>query len=585
MKNQFKVLVALFSLVILTYSCKDEEVFEIPLDEEAQTHNNETAGHLARTCGMTQKMDKLLSDPTYRQKHEKKLKKVEAVLQNFAYKSACTSPIIIPVAVHFQNATNTNLACLRQLAQTQIDVLNADFAGTNNDISKWDQAASYFPGVSNGEACIRFCIADQNHPAGFGLSNGDPAVTLNKTSGDENNSWRGYMNIFVQTNTGVLGYAPLGGSGNGDGVVIDAMAFGSGNGCGNIAPDEPYNLGRTLTHEVGHYLLLDHIWGDGCNTDDEVADTPDQKSDYYGCPSLTESSCGSRDLHMNYMDYVNDACMYMFSAGQVSRMESYIASSLANLTNNASSKCSEVNGGTSDGGNGGGTDGGTTETCTTPSQATVQNLSSSQVKLTWAAQPGASNYLLRYSKVGSTEWALKHGLSTSQTLTGLSSNTQYQYQLVTKCPSGWTSWSSLYTFTTTGGSTGGGSNCNGEEVTIKVVLDEYGSETSWELVNESGNTVTTGGTYTDYQEGAVKSKTVCLPRACYTLYLDDAYGDGICCDYGNGSLEVINQGSVIAESDGYFGYYDIIDFCVGEAGLRKVDQRKDTKDKSKAKKM
>jgi len=186
-------------------------------------------------------------------------------------------------------------------------------------VSQWNnQASARFPGVSNGEACIRFVIADQNHPAGYGLSNGSPAITVNRTQGDQVNNWSGYLNIFVRGNTGVLGYAPLGGAGNGDGVVIDAAAFGTGQGCGAVSPEAPYNLGRTLTHEVGHYFLLD------------------------------------TDMHMNYMDYTNDACMYMFSAGQATRMDNYLTASLSNLSSNASTV---VSGSSSTGGGSGNTGG------------------------------------------------------------------------------------------------------------------------------------------------------------------------------------------------------------------------------------
>ena len=592
MKNQIKFLFALLSIAVLMHSCKDDEIPVIPIDDFAQEQNEEFGNGIARTCGTTQKMEELLSDPTYRKIHEEKFRKVEAVLENGELKANCSSPKIIPVAVHFQNTNNADIACLRQLAQTQIDILNADYGGTNSDINKWtNQAASYFPGISNGEACLKFCIADQNHPSGFGISNGDPAVTLNKTSGDNNSSWSGYLNIFVQPNTGVLGYSPLGGSGNGDGVVIDASAFGAGNGCGSISPNAPYNLGRTLTHEVGHYLLLDHIWGNGCSTDDDVTDTPDQASDYSGCPSISSTSCGSRDMHMNYMDYVNDACMYMFSAGQISRSEGYVATSLSNLTNNASSKCSgSTTGGGSTGGGttgGGSTGGGTTDTCEKPSEASVQHINNTKVKLTWPAVSGATTYRIRYRKQGTTTWTNKSGIVPNKTLVELTANTTYQYQLRAKCPSGWTGFSSIYTFKTNGssGGTTGGSSCNGQEVTVKVVLDNYGSETSWELVNANGNTVATGGPYNDNQAGAVKNKTVCLPNACYTLFLDDEFGDGICCDYGDGYLQVISNGSVIAESDGFFGYYDEIDFCVGPSGLSKVDQRRDVKAANKPAKL
>lgn len=655
MRNQVKIWMILFavSTLILT-ACKKDELTINPLEQFASEQNDEF-GNSNRTCGLQQHMDKLKTDPAYNEAHQAKFTRLENALTNVEERAACTTPKVIPVAVHFQGVNGADIACLRQLAQSQIDILNNDYGGTNSDITKWDnQAASSFPGISNGDACIRFCIADKNHPSGFGLNNGTPAVTLNQTSGDNNSQWSGYLNIYVRPNTGVLGYSPLGGSGNGDGVVIDAVGFGAGNGCGSISPQSPYNLGRTLTHELGHYLLLDHIWGNGCNQDDGVADTPDQASDNNGCPSLSTSSCGSRDMHMNYMDYTNDACMYMFSAGQVARMEGYVNSSLANLTNNAANKCSEVTdeeeeeeeeetcnaptqvnatniastqakitwsastgatnyhlryrkSGTTSWTNKYTTatsktitalTAGTTyqyqvrakcstwtgftslktfttttnQTCSSPAQTNATNITASKAKITWSAVSGATNYRLIYRKSGTTGWTNKYTTATSKTITGLAANTTYQYRVRAKC-STWTSWTPVKTFTTTGG----GNGCNGQEVTIKLVLDDYGTETSWELVNASNNTVATGGPYADNQAGAVKSKTVCVPNGCYTLYLDDAYGDGICCDYGDGNLEVIHNASVIGSSDGYFGHYDVIDFCVDNSNIVVTGQNTDAK--------
>ncbi len=656
MSNQVKIWMILFaaSTLILT-ACKKDEPTINPLEQFA-LEQNEEFGHSARTCGLQQHMDKLLTDPNYNEKHQAKFARLENELSNIEQRAACATPKVIPVAVHFQGVNGIDIACLRQLAQSQIDILNNDYAGTNSDITKWDnQAANSFPGVSNGDACLRFCIADKNHPSGFSLSNGTPAVTLNQTSGDSNPQWSGYLNIYVRPNTGVLGYSPLGGSGNGDGVVIDAAAFGAGNGCGSISPQSPYDLGRTLTHELGHYLLLDHIWGNGgCNQDDGVADTPSQASDNNGCPSLSTTSCGSRDMHMNYMDYTNDACMYMFSAGQVARMEGYVNSSLANLTNNAANKCSDV-------GDGGGGNG---DTCDKPTQTNATNIASTQATITWSAVSGATNYQVRYRKSGTTTWTTQSTTATSRTITSLTANTTYQYQVRARCDATWTGWTAAKTFTTTANqscsppaqtnatnitasqakitwsavsgaslyqvryrksgtsswtnknttatsrtitglaanttyqyrvrarcgatwtgftpiktftTTGGGNGCNGQQVTIKLTLDDYGSETSWELVNANYNTVATGGPYADNQAGAVKSKTVCVPNGCYTLYLDDAYGDGICCDYGDGSLQVIHNASVVGNSDGYFGYYDVIDFCVDNSNIVVTGQNRDDK--------
>ena len=303
---------------------------------KAQTSNNTPS---LRTCLSDQiHQEKMEHDPQYRKHYlEKQERFKKAITQNlYNLNVLCPSPVVLPVAVHFQNISSPNIACLRTLAENQVQILNDDIQGLNSDITNWSGSASgFFPGVSNGETCLEFCIATQNHPAGFGISNGDPAVTVNQFSNDFNSSWSGYINIFVR-NISALGYSPLGGDGDGDGVTIDISAFGSGAGCSGVVPGSPYHLGRTLTHEIGHYLNLGHIWGGGCGNDDGVGDTPNSSSPWYGCPALGEMTCGSNDMHMNYMDYTNDACMYMFSAGQSTVMENYTSSNLGGVSGNSS---------------------------------------------------------------------------------------------------------------------------------------------------------------------------------------------------------------------------------------------------------
>ena len=88
----------------------------------------------------------------------------------------------------------------------------------------------------------------------------------------------------------------------------------------------PFDGGRTTTHEVGHWLNLRHIWGDGrCNRDDFVSDTPRSDRPNYGCPSFPTVHCRTTDMTMNYMDYVDDDCMFMFSEGQKERMRALFA--------------------------------------------------------------------------------------------------------------------------------------------------------------------------------------------------------------------------------------------------------------------
>jgi Pregnancy-associated plasma protein-A len=105
--------------------------------------------------------------------------------------------------------------------------------------------------------------------------------------------------------------------------VISPQYFGS---TGSVVA--PFNKGRTATHEVGHWLNLRHIWGDANCGNDLVSDTPTQQTSNFGCPSFPRVTCGNGpngDMFMNYMDYVDDACMYMFSAGQKTRSRAIFA--------------------------------------------------------------------------------------------------------------------------------------------------------------------------------------------------------------------------------------------------------------------
>jgi hypothetical protein len=289
---------------------------------------------------MQEHMQELLSNPQYAQEYQKRQLKFEAVQARSASKAAlCSNPVVLPIAIHYQGIGSPDQACLVALAQNQVDILNNDYHGTSSDISNWTSgSSSFFPGVSNGETCVEFCLATNSHPAGYGLTEGQPAVTINTTSGDFNSDWSGYINVWVRNISG-LGYSPLGGSGNGDGVAVDITAFGSGPGCSGVVPGVPYHLGRTLTHELGHFMNLSHIWGGGCGADDGVADTPDSSGPYFGCPTNGVASCGSTDMHMSFMDYSDDPCMYMFSAGQSTRMENWVSAALGNVAANANTTC------------------------------------------------------------------------------------------------------------------------------------------------------------------------------------------------------------------------------------------------------
>jgi len=238
--------------------------------------------------------------------------------------------ITIPVVVHVVwNTASENLSTAQ--IQSQIDVLNEDFRRTNPDASN---TLAQFQGVA-ADSEIEFCLATtdptgapttgitrrQTSVSSFGTS-GNP-VKFNSSGGTDAWPRDSYMNIWVcDISSGILGYAQFpGGPASTDGIVCDYAYFGRYG-----SAQSPYNLGRTATHEVGHWLNLRHIWGDGgCGVDDLVADTPVSDGPNYSC-SLSHVSCGSVDMVQNYMDYTNDSCMNVFTTGQKNRMRALFAS-------------------------------------------------------------------------------------------------------------------------------------------------------------------------------------------------------------------------------------------------------------------
>jgi hypothetical protein len=309
-----------------------------------------------RTCGTQELMETIMNDPAKRAAYIEQQNKFEIELQRLESNSLrnTNALIRIPVAIHYPTAAGVTEAiktCLRRLAQKQIDILNADYNAVNSDISTWNNNSALFPGISTGNLNVQFVIATQNHPAGTGLAEGSVAVTFGTDflgTADTDTTWAGYCNLVVRDiSGGILGYSPLGGSpSQGMTVVIDNNSFGaalspSPSSCSGFAPGAPYNKGRTLTHELGHFFNLNHTFqscdGANCATSgDRVCDTPSANNATYGCPAVgTVSGCVGTQLTMNYMDYTDDACMYMFTAGQATRMLAWYNSIKTQLTTTA----------------------------------------------------------------------------------------------------------------------------------------------------------------------------------------------------------------------------------------------------------
>ncbi len=324
--NMFKgiinVLIAL-SLVILSSTALN-----------AQSH---------RTCATTDYTNnQIAKNPALRNILEQQ----ELAIKNWTKNASKDNSVItIPVIFHviYNSDPNTNISDAQILSQ--ITILNDDYARLNSDTFK---TPDMFKGVAANSG-IQFCIAHQDPNGDW--TNGITRTQTTKTQFDVDvndakydsqggkDSWNTslYLNVWIvpelvsQGFTGILGYAQLpGGAAATDGVVVGY------NYIGNIgAAQHPFNKGRTLTHEAGHYFNLRHIWGDdgnGCSGSDYVQDTPNQASENYGCPTHPSKTCSNDgDMFQNFMDYTNDACMNLFTEGQVTRMRAAINTSRASL--------------------------------------------------------------------------------------------------------------------------------------------------------------------------------------------------------------------------------------------------------------
>jgi hypothetical protein len=291
--------------VMLLFSCQNEETQATDLATNAITQ---------RGCASQEVLEaQLKADPTL----AIRMNQIEA----FTQKSMTNGRLVngkveIPVIVNVLYKTAAENISDAQI-KTQIDVLNQDFNAANSDFSS---VPALFSGVA-ANIGITFVLEKINRKATTKTSWGTrDAMKKTKQGGLDPTSPTTKLNLWACTiGGGILGYAQFpGGSSATDGVVIDSKYFGLSG-----TASYPYNLGRTATHEVGHWMNLRHIWGDATCGSDLVTDTPTHNTANYGVPTYPHlSTCTGTpvEMTMNYMDYTDDRGMYMFSNGQKTRM-------------------------------------------------------------------------------------------------------------------------------------------------------------------------------------------------------------------------------------------------------------------------
>ena len=468
----------------------------------------------------------------------------------------------IPVVFHIltDGVGNENLS--EAAIQAQIDQLNLDFG---------NGAGSSYTVATDTE--VRFCLAQQNETEVTMFEPGINRITDYddgpfSMSDFENTikpatQWdpTRYLNIWVSDlSAGLLGYAQFpsnsglsglntnGGGANTDGVVVASFTVGS---VLNPGPGGPYNLGRTLTHEVGHWIGLRHIWGDSgsCSNDDYCADTPDATTSNGGCPTV--DSCPSdglgADMVENYMDYSNDACMDTFTADQTTRIQAVLANSPRRMELGASTVCSPAIVYDLDGaielGNLNLVD------CATTFTPTVVVTNNGNTTLTSAV----ISYAIDENTAATQDWSGSLAINQSDTVTLPTMNVSGgSHTLVVELlsPNGSTDEN---TVDNTVVSSVFSVFFDTATVNLTLLTDGYGGETSWEF-KDSNDSILYSGETNVYGNETTYNHTFDVPTGgCYSFTIYDSEGDGICCSWGSGSYTLTDSNSNVIATGGEFG--------------------------------
>lgn len=476
----------------------------------------------------------------------------------------------IPLVVHVIHngepiGTGANISDAQVISQIQ--VLNEDFrriVGSRGFNSHPDGA----------DVEVEFCLAKQD-PEGC-VTTGIDRVDMSAV----NTSWSGpgptgstdsvlkpatiwdasqYMNMWsVNFSSGtLLGYAQFpGGAADTDGVVANYTYFGSNDAPGVSIPGS-FNLGRTMTHEVGHYLGLFHTFqggtcAEGNTSGDFCADTPAQNApNNSNCPTGSDHCpSGDPDMIENYMDYTTDACMNVFTNEQKARVIAVMTNSANRPNTTTSDKCTAL--------------------------ADVSNDGSIQIN---GLNPGAAcsgevipniriqNFGTVTLTSATVSYDLDDGTSTDFPWTGnlatgefedidlpiiTASGGEHTFNVSIASPNG-NADDRDCNDVTSGTFTGLDSYAETTEVRLTIVPDNFGSETEWTFSDENGE-IASGGPYTDGNTTPIEATFAVVPNKCYTFTIEDGFGDGICCGiYGDGSYQLRTDDDTEIFMGGEFG--------------------------------
>ncbi len=390
-------------------------------------------------------------------------------------------------------------------------------------------------------------------------------------------------NNFPFGDPNYLGGLPTsGGLATTDGVVSSYDVFGSSTyDDGNFLLSPPYDKGRTMSHEVGHWLGLLHIWGDNPCADDYCADTPVHHDANFGCPTVVNCTATGNEMVENYMDYTDDSCMNIFTQNQKDR--------ITTIMNNAARRVSLKT--------------------STKNVAIPLYANDAEVKIEathciinlgcGAPPPPVNKQVTIYNRGTSTlttatlNYTINGGANQVYNWTG--SLDQHKFATITLSNTNFYGVLNVSVVSANGGTdqrvsnntASGtfaiptGSNYNYTNYVFNLQQDLWGSEITWELKNGAGTTLFSGGPYTDAPgttlPALITQNWTLLSNQCYTFTINDSSGDGICCgSSGDGYYEIkTNSGAIEVVYGTSYGTSKSTTFTTNTLGTNKFETSND----------
>ncbi|MDP6908825.1 MAG: M43 family zinc metalloprotease, partial [Flavobacteriales bacterium] len=357
-----------------------------------------------------------------------------------------------------------------------------------------------------------------------------------------------------------------------DGVVILNLCVGNDPNQSNGYRLWPWGslTNRSVTHEVGHYLGLDHTFEGyscsetNCNTQgDQICDTP---------PTEDGSTCNvpacPNTLVENYMDYTSETCQDMFTNGQSTVMRAVLAGTRNALVN--TSNCGAANDYDA-----------SVSAITVPNGSLCQTTFTPSITLTNYGATTLTSVQIQY-------YVDANGPTTYNWSGSVAQNASTSFALA---PMTTTTGAHTFTATTVSGTLNTNNTdqetnndestssfnvgTSGTAITLTLDLDCYGEEITWEVRNSSNTVVASGGPYVNNASGEQVVESLCLAEGCYDFIINDSFGDGL---YGSqwqncsidGDYEITDSGGgVLVEltaTNSDFGTDATHNFCIGGGG-------------------